>query len=168
MRSLRLVAASLAVTALLSVTGAPALAARPPDPSVTRLVATARWVTDSDQDKHYYVLWLDLYAQGIRPAQHTQCITVTYPDGTKVAESGYAFPRSRRGAEVMLWLQLGEIPEGVTSLRVTAQVMRIGARDCCTPVGTQRVVEAQLPVRPAPPPAPSEPQVIFDVTFTSP
>jgi hypothetical protein len=168
MRSLRLVAASLAVAALLAATAAPALAARPPDPSVTRLVATARWVTDSFSGDHHYVLWMDLYAQGVRPAQHTECVTVTYPDGTKVAESGYAFPRSHRGAEVMLWLQLGEIPEGVTSLHVTAQVMRIGARGCCTPVGTQRVVEAQLPVRPAPPPAPSQPQVIFDVTFTSP
>jgi hypothetical protein len=167
MRSLRLVVASLAVTALLAATAAPALAARPPDPSVTRLVATARWVT-STEDEHFYVLWVDLYAQGTRPAQHTQCVTVTFPDGTKMVESGYAFPRSRRGAEVMLWLQVGQIPEGVTALRVTAQVMRIGARDCCTPVGTQRVVEAQLPVRPAPPPAPSQPQVIFDVTFTSP
>jgi hypothetical protein len=168
MRRLRLMAAGLAVTALLTVTTAPALAARPPDPSVTRLVATALWVTDSDQDKHYYVLWMDLYAQGTRSGQHTECVTVTYPDGTQVAESWYAFPRSQRGSEVMLWLQFGEIPEGVTSLRVTAQVMRIGARNCCTPVGTQRAVEAQLPVRPAPPPAPSVPQVVFDVTFTTP
>jgi len=168
MRRLRLLAAGLAVTALLSVTAAPTLAARPPDPSVTRLVATARWVTNTEQDAHHYVLWMDVYAQGTRWAQHTQCVTVTYPDGTRVAESGYAFPRSQRGAEVMLSLQFGGIPEEVTSLRVTAQVMRIGARNCCTPVGTQRVVEAQLPVRPAPPPAPSAPQVVFDVTFTTP
>lgn len=65
-------------------------------------------------------------------------------------------------------LQAGEIPAGVTALAVTAQVMRIGVKGCCTAVGTLRTVEATLPVRPAPPPALSEPQLVFDVTFATP
>jgi hypothetical protein len=46
--------------------------------------------------------------------------------------------------------------------------MRLGAKGCCTPVGVERLVEATLPVRPPAPPAPSEPQLVFDITFPAP
>jgi hypothetical protein len=167
MRRSRWIVTVLTVLSLLSVVpAAPAEAARP-DPWVSRLTATARWVTDTDGSRSYYVLWMDAYARNLRPRQYIVCVKVTYPDGTRVALEGY-FGDVNPRTEAVARLQAGEVPEGVTALTVTAQVMRIGMKGCCTAVGALRTVEATLPVRPAPPPAISEPQLVFDVPFATP
>ncbi|MBP1704402.1 MAG: hypothetical protein H6Q36_141 [Chloroflexi bacterium] len=160
----------LLTAALLAAVSLPssAVAARPAEPYLTRLTGTARWVTDTGSSKSYYILEGTLYARNVNPRQDTHCVTVTYPDGTRYADSGGAFPRADRGAEVSVGLWLGEIPLTASSVTVTAQMMRIGSRGCCTPVGPQRVFSSPLPTPPAPPPATSQPIVVFDVMFAAP
>lgn len=169
MRRPRVLVASLAVAALvLAGSVAPALAARPPAPYVSRITASALWVTDTVPPyTSWYVLQARAYGRYMNPMRDLLCVVVTYSDGTRIPMEGYV-PRVRRGTDAEAELQFGEIPTGVTSLVVSVRVMRIGPKDCCTQVGPERIVEAVLPVRPAPPPAPSEPQVLFDVSFPAP
>lgn len=167
MRRTRAFISSLAMLSLLMVTLAAPVEAARPEPWVTRLVATTGWVTDTEGGQSWYVLWIDAYARDAHWRQHVVCVKVTYSDGSRLVNEG-SFPRVARGAEASTWLQFGAIPEGVTAITVTAQMMRIGARGCCMPVGTLRTVEATLPVRPTPPPALSDPQIVFDVSFPAP
>lgn len=166
----RLALSSFATVALLLATQAdPAAATGRTQPWVSRVSATTHWVTDTVGDRmSWYVFDVTLYVRDLKSGPYTDCVTVTYSDGTRYPDSGIAFPRTKDGAEVATWLQFGPIPAGVTSVTVTAQVMRMGGRDCCRPVGNKRTISATLPTPPPLPPAPSEPQLVFDVTFPTP
>jgi hypothetical protein len=165
-RSRRLLATLIILSVLSVLLAVPAEAARP-DPFISRLTATTRWITDSEGGRSYYVLWLDVYARNIRPQQYLVCAKALYADGTTIADQG-GFPRVRAGTETVAWLQLLEVPDGAATLTVTAQLMRLGARGCCTPTGALRTVEASLPARPPAPPATSDPQVVFDISYPAP
>jgi hypothetical protein len=160
---------ALLTAVLLAVVSLPggAAAAKPADPYVSRVTGTARWLTDSDGGSSYYVLWVTLYARNVTTG-NTECVTVTYPDGTRNASSGTTFPRVARGAEASVDLQLLEIPLTASRVTVTAQVMRLSAKGCCIPVGTKRVFTQDLPEPPPPPPAVSAPVPVFDVRYSAP
>jgi hypothetical protein len=145
---------------------APADAARPVDPQVSRLVGTVHWVTDSyPPHTSWYMFDVTIYAKNVKP-NDTMCVKVTWPGQDRIAESGYAFPRVTRGGETSVLLPFGAIPDGAAFVDVTAQLMRLGSRDCCIPVGAERAVSAALPSpRPA---VGSSPVVVFDETYPTP
>ena len=156
----RPITSSLVIVVLLVLSlGTPVEAGKPRDPYVSRMTGSAGWITSND-----YVMVATVYVRNAS-RRNTLGYRVTWSDGSGSAEGGLALPPAGPSGESMLTFSLGPIPEGASSVTFAAQVQRPGPGGCCAQASPAASVTAALP---APPPAPTEWQVVFDVTFAAP
>ena len=130
------------------------------------MTAVVGWITDPVTADAYYVMDATVHVRNAR-RQNWLGYRVEFSDGTLRSECGPLLPPADASGESVLVLQLGPVPDEANSVTFSTQVARHG-REGCTPASPAARVTATLPERPAPPPAPSTWQVVFDVSFTAP
>jgi len=163
----RLLASLIAIPCLGLALISPVEAGRPPDPYVSRMSAVVGWVTDPVTSDAYYVMEATVHVQNPRKLQELG-YRVEFSDGTQRSDGGLLVPTADASGQSVMILSLGPVPDGATWVTFAAQVQRRGRGGCCASVGPAAEVTATLPERPAPPPAPSTWQLVFDRTFAAP
>lgn len=169
---MRRLGATVAVAMLLALTVAgPAEAGRPapaPDPYISHMAGTVRWVQNSWTSTWYYILdvTVTVVGLGMKPL-YMPCTHVAFDGGEQVGLDQMTLqPASRPRVTVSSSVTMSaEIPAGSGFLTVTSQLMRLGNNGCCTNVGSLRAADATLP---SPPPAHDTAITILDVAFPAP